>query len=409
MTAHIKVATLNFSGINNSPFEYHDGTEVKKKLDEVFHRLLLEDKIYSGPDFLWKHGKVDMVFQKERYTPAYQVDAGVVRGKFLTLSEFSLIWDYEYQRHLNLFESSKDKPCTQENLDRTKLFDLLLYRTFITYVYGEFDETKLKDLDPKPYLAFNREMHSKSYLVNEKKMERVSHFVEEHSLDVMFVQEAGFEGWDNIVPTTHGIKRNNDSMIIYKKDVFRPDDNKGFEEMYGTKLNLNNDSVHLLTKSHLLVSGHLTSKAHNVEQAAEMFEVLDSIMKDHPHLHIIIGIDANHYLGGREPFNIFPDTDKCITTSKQRTYLQLQYNKSNKLVQEVKDAILTNLKITKSRITDVQGKEATSSLLPNDNHPYDHLVVMCYLEIIVSGSPKKFLDLDPQLRSELSKKSQKDS
>ena len=93
-----------------------------------------------------------------------------------------------------------------------------------------------------------------------------------------------------------------------------------------------------------------------------MYQILDSINKEYPHLHIIVGIDANHFLGKREAYNIFPDTDKCITTSKQRTYLQLQYNKSNKLVQEVKDAILTNLKITKSSVSDVQGKEATNSL-----------------------------------------------
>jgi hypothetical protein len=74
-----------------------------------------------------------------------------------------------------------------------------------------------------------------------------------------------------------------------------------------------------------------------------MFAVLDEIKTAHPELHIIVGIDANHYLGNRPPYHIFPSTDKCITTSKQRTYLQLQYNKSNKLVQEVKDAIITNL------------------------------------------------------------------
>jgi len=121
-----------------------------------------------------------------------------------------------------------------------------------------------------------------------------------------------------------------------------------------------------------------------------------------------VGIDANHFLGKRAPYQIYPDTDKYFTTSKQRTYLQLQYNKSNKLVSEVKDAILTNLKITKANISDVQGREATSSLLPNDNHPYDHLVVMCYLEIILANSPKKLPELEgSNSRGELGKSRKK--
>jgi hypothetical protein len=92
-----------------------------------------------------------------------------------------------------------------------------------------------------------------------------------------------------------------------------------------------------------------------VKQATEMFEVLDEVRDAYPDLHIIVGIDANHYLGDRPPYHIFPSSDKYITTSKQRTYLQLQYNKSNKMVQEVKDAIITNLDILKSVIIDVTG------------------------------------------------------
>ena len=75
-------------------------------------------------------------------------------------------------------------------------------------------------------------MQSKSYLVNEKKMARVSTFVAENKLDVMFVQEAGFEGWEKIVPNIYGVKRSNDSMIIYKKNVFTPDENKNFANKY---------------------------------------------------------------------------------------------------------------------------------------------------------------------------------
>lgn len=149
-----------------------------------------------------------------------------------------------------------------------------MYRTFITYVYGEFNDSKVKELDPNPYLAFSKEMQSKSYLVNEQKMARVSTYIEDNNLDVMFVQEAGFEGWESIVTEFYGVKRKNDSMIVYKKDVFRPDDNKEFEVKFGQQLNFNNDSTYFLTKSYLLISAHLTSKSNNVDQAKEMFKTL---------------------------------------------------------------------------------------------------------------------------------------
>jgi hypothetical protein len=38
----LNVATLNFSGINTSPFEYHDGTEEKTELNRVFKELFEE-------------------------------------------------------------------------------------------------------------------------------------------------------------------------------------------------------------------------------------------------------------------------------------------------------------------------------------------------------------------------------
>jgi hypothetical protein len=85
---------------------------------------------------------------------------------------------------------------------------------------------------------------------------------------VLFVQEAGFDGWEKFRPQGYELHKSQDSMIIYRNFVFKPDTNKEFEETFGKKLNFNDDSTHLLVKSYLLVSTHLTSKAHNVKQAA---------------------------------------------------------------------------------------------------------------------------------------------
>lgn len=61
-------------------------------------------------------------------------------------------------------------------------------------------------------------------------------------------------------------------------------------------------------------------------------------------------MDANHVLKTHKRFNLFPFNPHDITTRKRRTYIQLQYHKSDKLVEETKDYLLTNLSISKGVI-----------------------------------------------------------
>lgn len=86
--------------------------------------------------------------QKQRYSPAYRSDVGVVRGKFVNEEEFTLIWYYDFERNQNLF---KDNPVTPEEAERVRLFDWLLYKSLIIFIYKSFDASELKKLDPTPY------------------------------------------------------------------------------------------------------------------------------------------------------------------------------------------------------------------------------------------------------------------
>ena len=61
-------------------------------------------------------------------------------------------------------------------------------------------------------------------------------------------------------------------------------------------------------------------------------------------------MDANHFIKAHGKFHRFPESEKDVTTRKKRTYIQLQYNKSNKLIEEVKDLLVTNLSISKGKI-----------------------------------------------------------
>lgn len=78
-----------------------------------------------------------------------------------------------------------------------------------------------------------------------------------------------------------------------------------------------------------------------------MFENLNSIKNDHPLLNIIVGIDANQYLGETQGnmFNYVPQKIEQVTSTKKRTHLQAQLKKSGVFTSELKDHILSTLPV----------------------------------------------------------------
>lgn len=88
----IKVASLNFSGINISPFEYHDGSQEKMHINSCFKRLL--DNYHSENSSHYGNiAKLDLMFQKSRYTLLYRNNVGILRGKLVSREQFETIWD----------------------------------------------------------------------------------------------------------------------------------------------------------------------------------------------------------------------------------------------------------------------------------------------------------------------------
>lgn len=135
MLDQLKIATLNFSGINTSPFEYHNGSKEKSHLNSIFQRLL--DEYNDGhPGVKWDIGKLDKIFNKERYSVLYRPDCGFVRKRLVTQSEFEAIWDRTFDEnqgivgHMNL----KD-----ELIDKLRVFDWMVYKAFVISIFGEID------------------------------------------------------------------------------------------------------------------------------------------------------------------------------------------------------------------------------------------------------------------------------
>lgn len=98
--------------------------------------------------------------------------------------------------------------------------------------------------------------------------------------------------------------------------------------------------------NYLLFDVHLSSKATNVQQASEMFDDINKVLHENGGLQIILGADSNHFMRPSlcPSLNFIPDTEKASTTSKKRTYMQLQSSKANVIVFETKDHLLSTMK-----------------------------------------------------------------
>lgn len=61
---------------------------------------------------------------------------------------------------------------------------------------------------------------------------------------------------------------------------------------------------------------------------------------------------------------------------------QAQFKKGNILVQESKDKIISNFPIKDHYISYINGHKINKdSLVPSDDHPFDHFVVVAEIEI----------------------------
>ena len=100
-----------------------------------------------------------------------------------------------------------------------------------------------------------------------------------------------------------------------------------------------------------------------------------------PEYEVIVAGDLNSFLPPfSEAFHIFPEKETEMTTVKKRTFTQGQFNKADKVVRESKDKVISTLKISEGKISYITGAEPSNqNLVPTDEHPFDHFVIVCYL------------------------------
>lgn len=198
-------------------------------------------------------------------------------------------------------------------------------------------------------------------------------YIDSKQLDVFFIQEAGDFSWEPYLPAGYHSSVRANSMICYKHDKLHPTPSPEFSSKYGQLLNFNDDSCYLLCNDNiLLLSVHLSSKEHRFEQLKGMIAVLRQL-SEKEQLKVIVGLDANQKVSIGE-FSIFPDFE-AVTTAKKRTMMQFQFHKSDILVEEGKDYLISNFHLSRGKVETILQHEAVNQLLPNEEHPFDHFVV----------------------------------
>ena len=84
----LKIATLNYSGILLSPYEFYASEEENKvisKCSETFFKLAEKEfpEFAEKSKFKWEMGKIDTIWQKERYSPIYSPTCGIKNNVYL--------------------------------------------------------------------------------------------------------------------------------------------------------------------------------------------------------------------------------------------------------------------------------------------------------------------------------------
>lgn len=96
----LKIATLNYCGIMNNPFEFYNEKSFDElsEISETFNKIVhLHGKAKEGPKFNWGMGKVETKVRIGRYSPSFQLDVGFIGDSFLTREQFFNEWDQKYK------------------------------------------------------------------------------------------------------------------------------------------------------------------------------------------------------------------------------------------------------------------------------------------------------------------------
>lgn len=108
-----------------------------------------------------------------------------------------------------------------ELVDKLRVFDWMVYKAFVISVFGEVNLEDTQNLSVDKYKEELKKWHSQSFLNEDKKIDNVRNYIANNDIDVMFLQEALPRKMIDLLPSDdYNYVKNEDSMIIYKKEEF---------------------------------------------------------------------------------------------------------------------------------------------------------------------------------------------
>lgn len=413
-SVHLKVATLNISGAQKSPFEFHDGSEETLALHNTFTQLVNDyynhnqtdiDMFYKGVNVLEKE------YNEERYSPLYR---DINPNLSFTLFEkyFYGLWNATvtevvknamikgYNKQYDLKHVVSEYNSLSQTNEQFKSFVEQVLRFLCRFDYLMLQAIK-KVLGSITALKQYRTQRIQSIA---QKVALIKKFLVTNQFDILFLQEMFPANWKMKGYTLYQKQTDTEITGILVKNKWVTSTTAVFSSTMSIPDPLSttiNDRFVGVELKHGILALCLHSSSKNKEEAngkpvnyqdqeTMLLDYLQSIPMNTPY---IVGIDANHHFVYGQ---IYPASETIATTYKARTAMQSQQrkirqHKNDKPDKGTKDHILTNGQLQNGKILQVQNdKTQELEILPNHNHPFDHYAVSA--EVIYPDHKKRIIE-----------------
>lgn len=118
--------------------------------------------------FSWEFSKLDKKIKEKRYSPLYNVNAGIVDKKFISKKTFTTLWHEAIQK----VEKEEKLQIVPSERDEALKFDMLAYHTLLHYVYQVEDIDLMEGKDAKQYLSTFEPFFDQAFLDEDKKIKK---------------------------------------------------------------------------------------------------------------------------------------------------------------------------------------------------------------------------------------------
>jgi hypothetical protein len=354
----VHVATLNLGGINQFPFEFHDGSAELQLLTEMAPEHVKTAAMLIGLNDkdLYKRVAILKKYNDKRFSPLYNTKTTklVAADKTPTFEEFSELWRQNYEKDKREdpqlefeVEQEEAKKLKAENMEGKDMVDALIafdYAMLLTL--REYEPSARKCGLKRTTLE---RFHTENAKLYANKQQMVINYLTKHKLDALMLQEipsVWVQDFDTQLKELgyqlHALPNGETGIILPCHVKGKP------QACPKTESEFNENCVMFLDENTQIyyIVVHLSAKKpedrpikNHQYQWEELAAFLGTLGGKY-----IVGGDFNHHpnMAGKSG-TIFPPDETTSTVLKMRTTLQAQLKKAGVLDRGTKDHIITNL------------------------------------------------------------------